>query len=288
MPKSKRYLIATALSCFLLTIACAYVEHDEGEAWRLIALRNIGHHLLLQSGDSTSRVLPISKLSKTEYEIRFEKAFQYDADSLVKLISREVASGHLPTSYVVNVVDSKTKHQYYTFGQSEMGELWTPCVGRKNPVKLYSLQFVLADNSSDFPKLLYAGAIPIVLLLVGFRRNEKPAKNPVPDENNGSITIGNYRYKVNTQTLTLGPDTIVLTSKEAKVLEIFARHQNEIVARELLQKEVWENDGVIVGRSLDVFISKLRRKLDADARIRISSIHGKGYKLIVDESIIQA
>jgi len=56
---------------------------------------------------------------------------------------------------------------------------------------------------------------------------------------------------------------------------------NEISNRKQLQKEVWEDDGVLVGRSLDVFISKLRKKLEADPAVRIINIHGKGYKLEV-------
>ena len=54
---------------------------------------------------------------------------------------------------------------------------------------------------------------------------------------------------------------------------------NTIIYREQLQKDVWENEGVIVTRSLDVFISKLRKKLEKDPAIRIVNVHGKGYKL---------
>ncbi len=61
-----------------------------------------------------------------------------------------------------------------------------------------------------------------------------------------------------------------------------AANQNQAMERDQLLKEVWEDDGVFVGRSLDVFISKLRKKLLHDAGIRIINIHGKGYKLEVD------
>jgi DNA-binding response OmpR family regulator len=49
-----------------------------------------------------------------------------------------------------------------------------------------------------------------------------------------------------------------------------------------LQKEIWEDEGIIVGRSLDVFISKLRKKLENDSAVKLVNIHGKGYKLEID------
>jgi DNA-binding response OmpR family regulator len=54
---------------------------------------------------------------------------------------------------------------------------------------------------------------------------------------------------------------------------------NEAIERNRLQKEIWEDEGVIVGRSLDMFISKLRKKLEPDPTIKIAVIRGKGYKL---------
>jgi len=62
-------------------------------------------------------------------------------------------------------------------------------------------------------------------------------------------------------------------------LLIFALSPNEMIERSRLQKEIWEDEGVIVGRSLDMFISKLRKKLELDPNCKIVAIRGKGYKL---------
>jgi DNA-binding response OmpR family regulator len=70
-----------------------------------------------------------------------------------------------------------------------------------------------------------------------------------------------------------------LTRTETRVLRIFALSPNETIERSRLQKEIWEDEGVIVGRSLDMFISKLRKKLEPDPNIRIAVIRGKGSKL---------
>jgi DNA-binding response OmpR family regulator len=76
-------------------------------------------------------------------------------------------------------------------------------------------------------------------------------------------------------------DEKILTFREAKLLEYFASHPNEVLNREQIQDYVWKDEGVIVGRSLDVFISRLRKILKSDESISIKNIHGVGYKLEV-------
>jgi DNA-binding response OmpR family regulator len=70
-----------------------------------------------------------------------------------------------------------------------------------------------------------------------------------------------------------------LTGTETRLLLIFAMSPNETIERSRLQKEIWEDEGVIVGCSLDMFISKLRKKLELDPTSKIVVILGKGYKL---------
>jgi DNA-binding response OmpR family regulator len=77
----------------------------------------------------------------------------------------------------------------------------------------------------------------------------------------------------------LNEQTKDLTGTESRVLRIFALSPNETIDRSRLQKEIWEDEGVIVGRNLDMFISKLRKKLEFDPNIKIVVIRGKGYKL---------
>ena len=66
-------------------------------------------------------------------------------------------------------------------------------------------------------------------------------------------------------------------------VQLFAESLNQLISRDELQKKVWEDNGVIVGRSLDTFSSKLRKKLSVDERLKIVNIHGKGYKLTLSE-----
>jgi DNA-binding response OmpR family regulator len=76
---------------------------------------------------------------------------------------------------------------------------------------------------------------------------------------------------------------INLSKKECELLAIFVAHPNQIIKRDELTKKVWEDHGVFVGRSLDTYISKLRKKLQADKSIKLTNVHGVGYKLELNQ-----
>lgn len=282
MRKPKRYVLAFALSGLILVVAASFSDAGNGDSWRLIGLRNIGHQLLLHHGDSTSRVLPVKRLSETRYQLQFERPFAFSTDTLAALVDREARNRRLPSSYTVSVLDCETGQQHYAFGRPVALKETVPCLGREQPVRRYCINFDFEDSDTPIPPLVYAGAIPILLLLLGLGKPNKKAATALAGDGPGFVAIGAYRYYPKTQSLLLGPVRTTLTAKESRVLEIFASHPNEVIPRETLRKEVWENEGVIVGRSLDVFISKLRKKLEGDACIKIVSAHGKGYKLIIE------
>ena len=93
------------------------------------------------------------------------------------------------------------------------------------------------------------------------------------------MSFGVFNFDFETQTLKKANQVIKLTHKEARLLNLLALSPNEILDRNFLLQKVWEDEGVFVGRSLDVFISRLRKKLQGDDTVRIVNIHGKGYKL---------
>lgn len=70
-----------------------------------------------------------------------------------------------------------------------------------------------------------------------------------------------------------------LTHKECKLLQLFFRHAGKLIEREVFLKSIWEDDGFFVARSMDVFISKLRKYLKPDNQLRIENIRGVGYLL---------
>jgi DNA-binding response OmpR family regulator len=119
------------------------------------------------------------------------------------------------------------------------------------------------------------------LAFVGFMflRSVKSRKALPGSQPTGMFTLGSMSFDAETRKLMINGNSIDLTKTETRVLRIFALSPNEAIERSLLQKEIWEDEGIIVGRSLDMFISKLRKKLEFDPNIKIVVIRGKGYKL---------
>ena len=114
-----------------------------------------------------------------------------------------------------------------------------------------------------------------------FFRSFKP-KEELPNVQNTSIfTLGGVLFDAANRKLIINRKQIDITGTETRVLLIFAQSPNKTIERNRLQKEIWEDEGVIVGRSLDMFISKLRKKLDVDPHVKIINVRGKGYKLEV-------
>lgn len=96
------------------------------------------------------------------------------------------------------------------------------------------------------------------------------------------ITLGKYQVDFKNYNL-IGPTTQrKLTKKEADLLKLLVEHQGQVLERELLANMVWGDDTYFVGRSMDVFITRLRKYLSDDASISIVNIHGVGFKLVVE------
>lgn len=98
-----------------------------------------------------------------------------------------------------------------------------------------------------------------------------------------NYSIGNYNYNIENQVLTFNESEKTLTKKEAQILKLLCKHKNQVISREIILKGVWGQDDYFVGRSLDVFITKLRKYFAQDERIVISNLHGVGFKFEVPE-----
>ena len=94
------------------------------------------------------------------------------------------------------------------------------------------------------------------------------------------VAIGSYSFDHARQTLSLGGSQQKLTSREADLLFLLCSHANGVLERESALKQLWGDDSYFNGRSMDVFISKLRGYLKGDPAVEIVNVHGKGYKLL--------
>ncbi|HNQ82499.1 MAG TPA: response regulator transcription factor [Bacteroidales bacterium] len=93
--------------------------------------------------------------------------------------------------------------------------------------------------------------------------------------------LGNYIFDHKNLILSINGEQKVLTRKENALLKLLFEHQNQLLPREVALKSVWGNDDYFIGRSMDVFITKLRKYLKDDPSIFITNVHGTGFKLEV-------
>ena len=281
-----KYLFGFMLLLFISVICAAFSMTDSDDfaiAKREVLLRRIGHEILLQSGDSTSRVLPVKKLSENEYQIRFENDFTFQPDSLLNTIQRLLAKDPLASDYIVNVLNCGNTSVVYGYAISKnKKDNIVACLGRRQPVACYMINIKFKPNGLAIAKNEYFLGGLSFLAFMGFifLRSVKPRKT-LPDGQHTAnmFTLGSVLFDAKNQKLIINENTIDLTGTETRVLLIFALSPNVTIERSRLQKEIWEDEGVIVGRSLDMFISKLRKKLEFDPNINIVVIRGKGYKL---------
>jgi len=93
--------------------------------------------------------------------------------------------------------------------------------------------------------------------------------------------VGKFVFNARLRTLTAGDDEKKLSPKEAQLLELLALNPNELISREVALKKIWGNDDYFTARSMDVYITKLRKFLSEDPRLNIKNIHGAGFQLII-------
>jgi DNA-binding response OmpR family regulator len=102
-----------------------------------------------------------------------------------------------------------------------------------------------------------------------------------PEEENihDCFPVGEYMFDYSKRCLSRKKSHRILTHREADLLRLLCLHKNQILERSLALKIIWENDNFFSARSMDVYISKLRKYLENDPRIKIENIHGRGFKL---------
>jgi len=100
-------------------------------------------------------------------------------------------------------------------------------------------------------------------------------------ETNDTYIIGEYTFDSQKQLLQHGNTQIKLTTKESDLLKLLCNNKNNVLERNFALKTIWQEDSYFNARSMDVYITKLRKYLKDDTTIQILNIHGKGYKLIV-------
>lgn len=268
---------------FVFTFSCNS-EQDNFSERSKIALRDAGNTLLLTNKDSTSLILPIKELNSNKYQLAFNKTLAFEPSTLVKAIEESFVKSKLPEYYIVEVIKCDDEEVAYSYQMSAILESTIiPCAGRYLPngcyyIEVYFTERVAPSLSKNFILgLVFAMCLAILGILWFIKKNKKT----INIESSKYEALGIFKFYPEQNKLVKQAEEIALSKKECELLELFVARPNEIIKRDELTKRVWEDNGVFVGRSLDTYISKLRKKLMADTSIKLTNIHGIGYKLEV-------
>lgn len=104
-----------------------------------------------------------------------------------------------------------------------------------------------------------------------------------PKEDAKEFEIGKFHFNFPLRILSIGEEKKKLSPKEAQLLKMFCMYLNDILPRSEALKKIWGEDNYFTARSMDVFVTKLRRYLELDPAIKIVNIHGNGFQLVVEE-----
>lgn len=247
-----------------------------------LALRQVGHQLLKIAGDEESTVPPVQMHGRGEFSLEMGPAFNYD--TLPYLLAQALSDFEIDQDYHVAIRDCFDGEIVLGFNKLsfEKGEvacggrdLWAEC---NNIILTIEMPVGPVSRSrspwiSLFLFLVFAAGLGIYR-----SRKKKAAENP---SDASASNLGRFEYDSRNQILSLDGEQQELTFRENKLLNFLATHPNEVITRDTLIEAVWGDEGVIVGRSLDVFISRLRKLLKADDSVQIKTVHGVGYRLEV-------
>lgn len=280
------YLISSVFIFLILLvmISCTSETNSEDSGMIKIALREAGNQLLLQQQDSTSIISPVLQLESGNYVLSFQKQLSFEPNGLVTVIDSSFSRASLSQNYRVEVMQCDNNEVAYSYEMNvEEERTIIPCAGRYLPIDCYTIEVTFINKPNRLLNKTTIGvALILGFLLFLFRYyyiQKKQHTNISEDKNTNYSEIGSFHFYPEQNKLVKAATEISLSKKECELLEIFVAHPNQIIKRDELTKKVWEDNGVIVGRSLDTYISKLRKKLKDDDTIKLTNVHGVGYKL---------
>jgi DNA-binding response OmpR family regulator len=109
----------------------------------------------------------------------------------------------------------------------------------------------------------------------------RTSKTKFESDEQKTFKIGKFTFNHDDRSLTLDGKSQNLTTKEAALLRLLCLHQNNLLERDVALKSVWHDDNYFTGRSMDVYITKLRKYLKEDENIEIINVHGSGFRLMI-------
>ena len=297
MTMKKSAIVLTVVVIGLLCMQFAWLSSATGRTDKPdfarsvnLALRRTAHHLLREAGDSTSRIPAVQRPDATTFEIRLAHAFNYGR--LPALLQQSLMVHGINDDYDVAVLDCSTNELLLGYNVDDVRQQnGVPCLGRDQKKGCYTFQVSFARSARQHqPGVLgWAGVVGLMLLAGAYlfwqKTNAKGRSALKSDtasyKSESLIEVGKLTFNLTNQTVEVAGIRQTLTYREAKLLHLFLRYPNQLLERDFILKSVWEDEGIIVSRSVDVFVSRLRKLLQPDPALRLVAVHGVGYRLEV-------
>lgn len=274
-----------------------------------LALRQIGHDYLSLCGDVNSRI-PAVRV-RADGSMLLPLATDVDYDQLNEVTIQALLRYDIHQAYTLSLEDCAS-------GEVFLGSLWpapimldaadedatAACLGREQEARCANVVLAFSPTAATSPPrwTWLLGGLGLLLLFARPRKSTPPLSSatttmaaatqhaPVldpqpltpPRQRNGLAITPNCLVDPLASTLTVGDQTDELTHREGKLLTYFAERPNLVLQRADINDAVWGEEGIITGRSLDVFVSRLRKKLAVVDGVEIKTVHGVGYRLVVE------
>ena len=286
--------LVVVLLCLNFIVSNILAQDTLSQAELKTVLRSVAHQTLLQAGDSTSRVLPLEKVNDA-YIISFESEFAFTPDSIMKLFGREAKRKGFPQHFVVEAIACESDFVVHSFviNQEDQSNILA-CKQRNLPEDCYQLRVSILEKEIELKEMSTANkgetsyllllvliVLSGVLILFNWWFNQRKVKRI--KQNSHLIRIGQIQFDSLNTELLIDDQRFELTAKEGELLMLLYEKVNKTIERDVILNRVWGDEGDYVGRTLDVFISKLRKKLEADSKVKIVNIRGVGYKMVVNQ-----
>ena len=279
----KRILTVLLLIIFMLPVIKgqpAVLEADQVN----LALRRTADQLLRASGDQTSRIPAIEQTDQLTWRIRMQHRFEYD--SLPRLLQASLARYDIGMPYRVAVKRCDTEEVDLGYVKEDfVRDSNVACMGREEPEGCHYIEvtFLMTSESKTFwastSLLLVLTLVTGSGALMWYRKNGVPAEEIAKSHDHQWIPFGQCRLSLSGMALECKGQRVSLTYREAKLLRLLASHPDQVLERDVILNEVWGDEGIQVSRSVDMFISRLRKKIAADDTVSIVAVHGVGYRL---------
>lgn len=244
-----------------------------------LAIRQMADQLLKVNGDHESRIPPVKEIVSGTYQLEIHQGIFYD--TLPLLLADALQTLEIDEDYYVAIHDCNKDSLILGYHSNAFKKGVIACKGREQDAACYQIEVTF--EKSELTGLL-GTYLPLAFGLLGigfvFFYRENPGKQENQENSDTEIIkIGQSEFLPKNQKIVINGHEKDLTFREAKFLELLVLNKNEVIEREKILSDVWGDEGVIVGRSVDVFISRLRKIIKDDDRLQIKTIHGVGYRL---------